>query len=209
MDAATVERIFDPFFTTHSPGQGTGLGLSMVHGIMKSHDGSITVYSEPGKGTTFNLYFPAALEQAARMPTVASIPHGLGQHLLYVDDEESLVLLAHRSLGKLGYKVTGHTSPVEALRTFNEDPFQFAAVVTDLSMPGMSGSELARQILQIRPDIPVVMMSGYLRPEDEQEARRIGIRDLILKPDTIEELAKSLHRVFANTTDSAITPQVN
>ncbi|HZU31532.1 MAG TPA: PAS domain S-box protein, partial [Candidatus Angelobacter sp.] len=209
MDAATMERIFDPFFTTRLPGKGTGLGLSMVHGILKSHEGTVTVYSEPGKGTTFNLYFPAVMGPVTRSSTVEPIPLGSGQHLLYVDDEEALVMLARRTLGKLGYQVTGYTSPMEALQAFKKDPFQFAAVVTDLSMPGMSGAELAREVLQTRPNIPVVMMSGYLRPEDEREARQIGIRELILKPDTVEELAKSLHRVFTESADSTLAPGVN
>lgn len=195
-----MERIFDPFFTTQAPGHGTGLGLSVVHGIMKDHDGSISVYSEPGKGSVFHLYFPAEGAGIEQARAAAAPPHGNGEHLLYVDDEEALVMLAMRSLGRLGYQVTGHTDPARALQTFKENPGHFAAVVTDLSMPAMSGAELARQILAIRPDIPVVVTSGYIRPEDELEARRIGVRDLIQKPDTIEELAKSLNRVFSGVT---------
>ena len=196
MDATTLERIFDPFFTTQAPGQGTGLGLSMVHGIMKDHEGAISVYSEPGKGTIFHLYLPAIHEgrEVAKPPVAA--PRGRGQSLLYVDDEEALVMLATRSLGRLGYQVTGETDPLRALQLFRKNPAQFDAVVTDLSMPGMSGSELSRQIMAVRPDMPVVMMSCYLRPEDEEEARRLGVRDLILKPDTIEDLAQSLDRLF-------------
>jgi PAS domain S-box-containing protein len=200
MDTATAERIFDPFFTTQPPGQGTGLGLSVVHGIMKDHDGSIAVYSELGKGTIFHLYFPAAAAPVSKPAAPVAPPHGHGEHLLYVDDEEALVMLASRSLSRLGYRVTGRTNPAEAVQAFRENPAQFAAVITDLSMPGMSGAELARAILAIRPDVPVVMTSGYIRPEDELEARQIGVREVILKPDTIEELAKALHRVFAGVT---------
>jgi PAS domain S-box-containing protein len=200
MDTATAERIFDPFFTTQPPGQGTGLGLSVVHGIMKDHDGSIAVYSELGKGTIFHLYFPATAAPASKPIIPVAPPRGHGEHLLYVDDEDALVMLASRSLSRLGYRVTGHTNPAEAVQAFRENPAQFAAVITDLSMPGMSGAELARAILAIRPDVPVVMTSGYIRPEDELEARQIGVREVILKPDTIEELAKALHRVFAGVT---------
>jgi CheY-like chemotaxis protein len=200
MDTATVERVFEPFFTTQAPGQGTGLGLSVVHGIMKDHEGSISVYSEPGKGSIFHLYFPAVGAYTDKPKTATPQPRGNGQHLLYVDDEESLVLLATRSLEKLGYRVTGYAEPLRALQAFTQNPGQFAAVITDLSMPGLSGADLARKLIEIRPDIPVVMTSGYIRPEDELEARRIGVRDLILKPDTIEELAKSLHRVFNSVT---------
>lgn len=198
MDSATKGRIFDPFFTTQEPGKGTGLGLSVVHGIMKDHDAVIAVYSEPGKGTVFHLYFPAA-GATNGAPAAATAPlQGHGEHLLYVDDEEALVLLATRSLTKFGYKVTGQSNPAQAVQIFKENPSQFAAIVTDLSMPGMSGIELAREIFAIRPDIPVVMTSGYILPADEAEARKIGIREMILKPDTIEELAKALHRVFSN-----------
>jgi PAS domain S-box-containing protein len=204
MNTATVERIFDPFFTTQAPGQGTGLGLSVVHGIMKEHDGSISVHSELGKGTIFHLHFPAAAAPVSKPAAPVAPPRGNGEHLLYIDDEEALVVLATRSLSRLGYRVTGHTDPVEALQEFHENPTQFAAVVTDLSMPGISGAELTRAVIAIRPDVPVVWTSGYIRPEDELEAREIGVREVILKSDTIEELAKALYRVFAGVTAPAV-----
>lgn len=130
-------------------------------------------------------------------------------HLLYVDDEESLVLLARRSLSRLGYQITGYTDPAQALHAFAEHPDKFSAVITDLSMPGMSGVELARQILQIRPDIPIVMTSGYIRPEDEMEARKVGVRELLLKPDTIDDLAATLHRLFATGNGNGHNPLIN
>jgi CheY-like chemotaxis protein len=209
MDRATMERIFDPFFTTHAPGHGTGLGLSVVHGIMKDHDGAITVYSEPGKGTIFHLYFHSAAETADQSTHPATTPRGNSEHLLYVDDEEALVLLARRSLRRLGYQITGYTDPAQALQAFTENPDKFSAVVTDLSMPGMSGVELARQILQIRPDVPIVMTSGYIRPEDELEAQRVGVRELLLKPDTVDDLAAALQRVFASVSANGNKPRVN
>jgi len=126
-----------------------------------------------------------------------ALPQGKRDHLLYVDDDEALVLLARRSLGQLGYQVTAHTDPAEALQAFAEHPERFAAVITDLSMPGMSGVELAQQILQIRPDVPIVMTSGYIRPEDELEAQKIGVHELLLKPDTVDGLAMALQRVLA------------
>ncbi|HEU4416816.1 MAG TPA: PAS domain S-box protein, partial [Candidatus Angelobacter sp.] len=205
MDSAILDRIFDPFFTTQDPGQGTGLGLSVVHGIMNDHDGSISVYSERGKGSTFRLYFPAVKEAGEKPILPAKMPLGHGQRLLYVDDEEALVRLSQRSLGRLGYHVTGETNPSRAVQIFREKPLQFDAIITDLSMPGMSGSEVARQVLAIRPEIPVVMMSGFVRPEDEKEARRIGVRYVILKPDTIEELAQSLDQIFTVGSTSART----
>lgn len=208
MEPAILERIFDPFFTTQPPGQGTGLGLAVVHGIMKDHEGSVSVYSEPGKGTVFHLHFPA-IGQTVEMPArKLKTPHGNGQRLLYVDDEEALVMLSTRSLERLGYKVTGEINPLRALELFRSDPGQFDAVITDLSMPGMSGSELAGHIAEVCPEMPVVMMSGYVRPEDEAAARRLGVRDLIMKPDSIEELAQVLDRIFiSNAAEPAISPK--
>jgi CheY-like chemotaxis protein len=181
----------------------------VVHGIMKDHDGAITVYSEPGKGTIFHLYFHSAAETADQSTHPATTPRGNSEHLLYVDDEEALVLLARRSLRRLGYQITGYTDPAQALQAFTENPDKFSAVVTDLSMPGMSGVELARQILQIRPDVPIVMTSGYIRPEDELEAQRVGVRELLLKPDTVDDLAAALQRVFASVSANGNKPRVN
>ena len=197
MDRATLERIFDPFFTTKPAGQGTGLGLSVVHGIMRSHQGAISVESEPGGGSTFRLYFPAADEHAIATPdTQREAPRGAGQRILYVDDEESLVYLASRVLERLGYQVAGFTDPAKALQTFRQNPSGFDVVVTDLSMPGMSGFHLARALLDVRPDTPVLMTSGYVRPQDREAAQQLGIRELMLKPDTIEELGHALARLF-------------
>jgi CheY-like chemotaxis protein len=197
MDKATLERIFDPFFTTKPAGQGTGLGLSTVHGIMRGHEGAVTVYSQPGKGSTFRLYFPAVGDDAAEVETPPrEVARGRGERVLYVDDEDTLVRLATRILRRLGYEITGHTDPAEALQAFRSRPHDFDVVVTDLSMPGMSGFDLARGLLEIRPETPVVMTSGYLRPEDQETASRIGIRALILKPNTVEELGLVLDKLL-------------
>ncbi len=197
MDKPTLERIFDPFFTTKPPGQGTGLGLSAVHGIMRSHEGSVTVYSQPAKGTTFRLYFPAVdsagVKREAPPPDVS---RGRGQRVLYVDDEDALVLLTTRTLDRLGYRVTGYSDPAQALQAFRSRPQDFDVVVTDLSMPGMSGFDLARELLATRPDIFVVMTSGYLRPEDQRAATQIGIGELVLKPTSVEGLGQVLERLF-------------
>jgi PAS domain S-box-containing protein len=198
MAPATLERIFDPFFTTKPVGQGTGLGLAVVHGIMKSHDGAISVYSEPGRGTVFRLYFPAATEASApRAPSpTAPIPRGGHQRILYVDDEEALVVLATQVLKRLGYQVVGYTNPADALLAFRARPNDFDVVVTDLSMPVMSGFDLAREMLAQRPDLPVIMTSGYVRAEDHAAAKAAGIRDVITKPNTVEELGRVLDRLF-------------
>ncbi|HKE95015.1 MAG TPA: PAS domain-containing protein [Povalibacter sp.] len=197
MDKATLERIFDPFFTTRPPGQGTGLGLSVVHGIVRNHDGAIAVHSEPGAGTCFRLYLPAATNHTANNPRQArEAPMGRRERVLYVDDEDSLVFLTSRVLERLGYQVTGFTDPREALQAFTAAPGDFDVVVTDLSMPCMSGFALARDIHALRPDIPILLTSGYVRAEDRETARQRGIREIVLKPDTIDELGHTLDRIF-------------
>ncbi len=195
MDAATLARLFDPFFTTKA--QGAGLGLPSVERIVKNHGGGIAVRSEPGRGTTFDLYFPAAagrIEAAAAPRPVGR--RGRTQHLLVVDDDDALVRLYQRFLGSFGYRVTGVADPVLALTRFREDRSAFDAVVTDASMPGMSGFDLAREVLALRGDVPVIVTSGYVTPAYEEEAKRLGVRRLISKPDTIDELVGTLDRIF-------------
>ena len=200
MDRATLDRIFDPFFTTKAVGQGTGLGLSIVHGVVSSYDGAISVYSQPGKGTSFLLYFPASdssLDPAAAPLVVQQTLKPVhSENLLFIDDEEALVTLGTHFLERLGYHVTGHTDPLAALAEFRADPQRFAAVVTDLSMPRITGFEVARQILSIRPSTPIILASGYVRPEDEEQAASIGIRRILLKPSTIDVLAQALDEIL-------------
>lgn len=197
MDNATLRRIFDPFFTTKPVGQGTGLGLSVAHGIMRAHEGAVTVYSQPDKGTTFRLYFPLlqGVEQVVR-EEAQPVAHGSGERVLYVDDDEAIVLLTTRILERLDYRVTGFAHPQKALAAFRAHPEDFDVVVTDLSMPGMSGFELARLLHEARPDIPILMTSGYVRPEDRETAHRYGIRDFILKPNTIDDIGRSLDKTL-------------
>jgi PAS domain S-box-containing protein len=199
MDAATLERIFEPFFTTKPVGEGTGLGLSVVHGIMKSHDGAVTVESQPGAGATFRLYFPVADAGAvaAAVAPAAADARGHGEHVLYVDDEEALVYMTSRILERLGYRVTGFTDALQALEAFRARSADFDAVVTDLSMPGLPGLELARAIRRLRPDIPIVFTSGYVRPEDVPALHDLAPADLLLKPNTVTDLGPTLHRLLA------------
>jgi PAS domain S-box-containing protein len=197
MEVATLERIFDPFFTTKPAGQGTGLGLSVVHGIVRNHEGAIIVESTVGVGTTFHLYFPAAEHAAkAASETEREALKGHGQSIMYVDDEDALVYLATRMLERLGYVVSGYTDPVRALVAFQQHPGAFDVVVTDVSMPGMSGFHFARGVLAVRPNVPILMTSGYVRPQDREAAQTLGVRDLILKPNTVEELGHALARLF-------------
>jgi CheY-like chemotaxis protein/two-component sensor histidine kinase len=203
MDRATQARIFDPFFTTKPVGQGTGLGLSVVHGIVKSHDGAVTVYSEVGKGTVFHLYFPVAsgpeTQHSAEPQHTERIRN---EHLIYVDDEEALVFFATRMLTRLGYRVTGYTDALEALREIRAHPGEVDAVVTDLSMPRISGLDVAREALAIRPDLIVVITSGYMRPEDQLQAEQMGVREIIMKPTSATQLANRLDKLMQERAES-------
>ncbi len=195
MDAATLKRIFDPFFTTKPVGEGTGLGLSVVHGIVLEHGGGIEVISKPGAGTTFLIYLPAADAPLESVPGKKEFAHrGEGQHVLYLDDEEPLVFLARRALQRLGYRVSGFSSPGEALAAFHEAPEQFDLVITDLNMPGSSGLEVSGEILGVRPEIPIILISGYVTEELAESARRIGIRYLMYKPSTMDEMSQTIHQ---------------
>jgi CheY-like chemotaxis protein len=197
MDTETLRQIFDPFFTTKSPGQGTGLGLSVVYGIMKSHGGTVTVYSDPGRGTKFHLYFPA-LEGAIESTPVEhhEIDRQRRERVLYVDDEEALLFLMTRALGRLGYRVSGYSDPQEALREFRSRPWDFDVAITDFSMPRMPGFEFARELLAVAPGLPIVLMSGYVRPEDQEAAQCAGIHEFIPKGDSAEHLARTLDELF-------------
>ena len=197
MDVQTLERIFDPFFTTKPVGQGTGLGLAIVHGIMKGHDGVVTVHSKEGEGTRFDLYFPVH-DMSLDLPTIpkAAVNDLRQGHILYVDDEEALVFLVTRVLQRAGHKVSGFTTPTDALDAIRLHPESYDLVVSDMSMPGMSGLELARKVLAIRPGVPFIITTGFFRAEDYQVARDIGVRQLILKPNTVDELSSAIQRVL-------------
>ena len=197
IDRATQERVFDPFFTTKPVGQGTGLGLAVVHGIMKSHDGGISVYSQPGKGTTFHLYFPV-IESEAVFHTLEStpIPRGHGEHILFVDDEAVLAALGKKVLERLGYTVTIKTNPHEALAAMRAQPDEFDLVITDLTMPGMDGAKLGSQLLQIRPQLPVILTTGYSRIMTVAKVAELGFQELVNKPSTARSLGEAVQRVL-------------
>jgi PAS domain S-box-containing protein len=199
MDEATLQRIFDPFFTTKAPGLGTGLGLSVVHGIVSGYGGAIEVASTPRRGTTFDLYFPAATGrmEPARAKQ-AGVLRGEGQHILYLDDEEALVLLSTRLFERLGYRVSGYTKAPDALAAFRAAPDSFDIAVTDYSMPGASGLDVARDLLEVRADLPIVLASGYITDELQAHALQIGVRHLLYKPNTVEELCEVVHRLVGD-----------
>ncbi|MCK6553518.1 PAS domain-containing protein [Candidatus Binatia bacterium] len=197
MDSLTLERIFDPFFTTRPTGQGAGLGLSVVHGIMKSCGGAVAVESQPGVGSTVHLYFPSAgAPKGAAAPSLPAPARGRGQRVLYVDDDDALVFLVTRSLTRMGYAVTGCQDPTAALAQFRAAPQEFDVIVTDIAMPVLSGFDLASAARVARPDIPIVMTSGYVRAENRETAARLGVEAVIPKPDTVHELARTLANLF-------------
>jgi PAS domain S-box-containing protein len=199
MDRTTRERAFDPFFTTKAIGKGTGLGLSIVHGILTAHGGAVVLESKMGKGTEVHLYVPSAAPDDAAAGAPAARPASgrvRTERLLFVDDDEALVYLAGEMLGRLGYRLTSFTDPVAAVAAFRQSPDAFDGVISDVSMPHLSGFDLAAEILALRPGIPVVITSGYIRPEDEETARKLGIRAIILKPNTVDEMSGELDRIF-------------
>jgi len=192
-----VDRIFDPFFTTKEVGTGTGLGLSLVHGIVTDLGGAIDVASTLGTGTTFTVYLPRSGDAAEPSEEGESaMPRGDGQRLLIVDDEEPLVQLATRALVDLGYAPFGFTSSAAALQAFRADPERFDALITDERMPGMSGSELIREVRRTRSSMPVVLMSGYLGATAGEAALAIGADEVLQKPLSARDLATSLARVL-------------
>jgi PAS domain S-box-containing protein len=198
MEEATLRRVFEPFFTTKPPGEGTGLGLAVVHGIMDNHDGAITVSSQPGVGTAFHLYFPAqAAESIATKSDDAPVPQGHGERILFVDDEEQLVRLGRNTLSALGYEVEVATLPAAALAMVRADPQRFALVLMDLTMPGMTGLDLASQLQRIRPALPIVLMTGYSASLTPERVEAAGITQLLLKPTSIHDLGAAVHAALS------------
>ena len=197
MDAATQARIFEPFFTTKGPGEGTGLGLSTVHGIMKSYDGEITVFSRPGRGATFQLYFPEVDAGITISNTdEAPMSRGHGQHILFVDDEVALVGWGAQALKRLGYRVTGHSSVTEAFAAVRQHADSFDLVITDLTMPEMTGLELARGVHAIRADLPFILTTGNGSATTGEATRELGIRAFLSKPIGLKVLADTVRLVL-------------
>ena len=203
MSAATLARIFEPFFTTREVGQGTGLGLSVVHGIMQTHQGAVNVESAPGAGSVFTLYFPVTTESVETIEAVAAPTRveGRGQHVMYVDDDLALVFLIKRVLTRKGFIVTTFTDPNAARAALEETPYHFDLLVTDYNMPGYSGLDLLREAKTIRPDLPVALASGYVTPELERLAIQEGASALIYKPNDVNELCETVQRLIAQRRD--------
>ena len=191
------ERIFEPYFTTKDVDKGTGMGLAVVHGIIASYGGYISVYSEPGKGTAFHVYFPQVETYTVEPKPVSTGPVKMGdEHILLVDDEEINVLMLQQMLEGIGYSVTARTSSLEALEAFRAQPENFDLVLTDTAMPNMTGDQLAKELIMINPDIPIILLSGFSEMMTKQKARTIGIREYVMKPVIKVDLANTIRKVL-------------
>lgn len=198
IDTEIIDQIFDPYFTTKGVGKGSGMGLAVVHGIVKNHNGAISVASEAGEGTTFTVLFPLA-EGIPEVETFKTEELPLGNEtILFVDDEKSIVNMSRRMLERLGYQVETKMNPVEALELFQSKSDQFNLVITDMTMPQMTGVKLSEKLMEIRSDIPVIICTGHSSLIDETKAKSMGIAAYVMKPIIKQEIANTIQRVLAN-----------
>jgi PAS domain S-box-containing protein len=196
MSSEVLEKIFDPFFTTKEKGEGTGMGLSVVHGIVHSHGGTISTYSEQGKGSTFKVLFPA-IESVLTSGEKIDIPIPTGtERILFIDDEPTIVNMSKQILESMGYSVVTRTSSIEALKYFKARPNNFDLVITDMTMPKMTGDILAAELMKVRPNIPVILCTGFSARIDEKKASAIGIRAFVSKPIIKREIAHTIRKVL-------------
>jgi CheY-like chemotaxis protein len=191
-----MKRIFEPFFTTREVGKGTGMGLAMVFGIVKDLQGTVTVESTPGGGSTFRVFLPnIRLDVHSERTTPEGSVRG-NERVLFVDDERLLAELGRERLNRLGYTVTASSDATEALKLFSRDPSQFDLVITDQSMPKLTGLHLARKLLKIRSDIPIILLTGHSDSVTPEKVKQAGIKEFLMKPLAKEELASVVRRVL-------------
>ena len=196
ISAHILNRIFDPFFTTKKTGEGTGMGLSVVHGIVRSCGGTIKAISEPDKGTTFSAYFPV-IDRQLEHETAAQEPIPTGnERILFVDDEPALANIGKQTLETLGYDVQTRTSSIEALELFKAQQDRFHLVITDMTMPNMTGEDLAQELMRIKPSIPIILCTGFSAKIDDRKASAMGIRAFVLKPMVLREIATTIRQVL-------------
>jgi PAS domain S-box-containing protein len=196
MTGDVLERIFDPYFTTKELGEGTGMGLSVVHGVVRSHGGGITVHSEPGQGTTVNVFLPCCDEQAMDEPTEVRPMERGTERIMFIDDEETIAELGRRILESLDYQVTVLTDPVAAMDTFRRQPQDFDLVVTDFTMPKMTGLELAEDMMKIRPDIPIILCTGFSENLSRKKVLKMGVAEYLVKPITPSVLSNVIRSIL-------------
>jgi CheY-like chemotaxis protein len=191
-----MESIFEPYFTTKATGEGSGMGLALIHGIVEAHGGKIFAESRPGKGSVFSVYLPTIKQRETDLQqSEEKLPTG-NERILLVDDESPIARMGKQIMERLGYQVTMRTSSVEALELFRAMPLNFDLVITDMTMPNMTGDTLAAELIRIRPDIPVILCTGYSSKLSEKTAASIGIRALVHKPVVKAELAKTIRKVL-------------
>ncbi len=196
MEPEIVERMFDPYFTTKGVGEGSGMGLSVVHGIVKDHGGAVRVESKPGKGSSFEVFLPVLVRDVEpSSEPFATLPTG-SEHILFVDDEQALADLGKRMLQHLGYQVTVRTSSIEALEAFKAQPDKYDLLVTDMTMPNMTGKDLSRELLRIRPGFPIILCTGFSEMITEDSAKQMGIKAFVMKPLVMREIAETVRRIF-------------
>jgi CheY-like chemotaxis protein len=196
MESSVKERILEPYFTTKDKGEGTGLGLAVVHGIVKSSDGAITVDSEPGKGTVFQVFLPLTKVKISSKSTRATqLPRG-NERVLLIDDEMSMLKVQQQMLERLGYRVDISESGLAALEVFRGDPDGFDLIITDYTMPEMTGTDLAKAVMNIRDDIPVILSTGFSEQINEKKAKALGIRAFVMKPIVMSEMAETIRKVL-------------
>jgi two-component system cell cycle sensor histidine kinase/response regulator CckA len=199
MDPGVLERIFEPYYTTKEQGKGTGLGLSVIHGIIKNHGGDINVSSQPAEGTTFTVCLPIIDEIDIETEEVKTASATLGhERILLIDDEEQIIDIEQQILERLGYKVTPKTDSEEALEEFTSLPDHYDLVITDMTMPKMTGDQLARKIMDIKPDIPIILCTGFNETITEEKALAMGIDKFVMKPIVKDELASTIRAVLDN-----------
>jgi len=197
MDADTKDRIFDPYFTTKKPGEGTGLGLAVVHGIIKRHGGAISVESALGKGSSFHIFLPRREDEVSKETREPiTLPQGR-ERVLLVDDEAEIISTMQAMLESLGYQVTAFTSSPAALDTFRAHPEDFDLMITDQTMPHLTGEEMAREILNLRPDLPIIICTGFSETMSPEKARTMGFRDFLIKPIATRMMAETIRRALA------------
>ncbi len=193
-----MDQIFEPYFTTKLQGEGSGLGLSVVYGIVKAHGGDIKVDSEVGKGTTVRIYLPLTdkpSEAASPLEAEEEFPSG-SERILYVDDEEMVVEIAGTMLERLGYQVARYTSSLDALNDFKADPDAFDLVITDMAMPHMTGAQLSRELMALRPGVPIIICTGYSERFSREDTRAIGVKYFLQKPIGIADLSQKVRSVL-------------
>jgi CheY-like chemotaxis protein/anti-sigma regulatory factor (Ser/Thr protein kinase) len=191
-----LDRIFDPYFTTKEFGKGSGMGLAIVHGIVEGHNGKISVISRPGTGTVFQVFFPKLTEKTTPVPEPMETMEKGFEKVLVVDDEKTMAKVTGEMLKRLGYNVTLRTSSVEALDLFAADPAYFDLVITDQTMPKMTGEQMSEKMMALRRDIPVILCTGYSSKIDKAKAERMGIKAFLMKPVSKTELAGTIRRVL-------------